>query len=70
MLIHELGEKKAKEIVNGWTKNAVTITKDDTKLIKAIEAGQCDVGIVNTYYLGRQQKKNKMTIKTFENDYD
>ena len=59
MLIHELGEKKAKEIVNGWTKNAVTITKDDTKLLKAIEAGQCDVGIVNTYYLGRQQKKNK-----------
>ena len=59
MLIHELGETKAKEVVSGWTKNAVTITKDDTNLLQAIEAGQCDVGIVNTYYLGRQQKKNK-----------
>lgn len=58
MLIHELGEEKAKEVVAGWTKNAVTITKDDTKLLQAIEAGQCDVGIVNTYYLGRLQKKN------------
>jgi len=59
MLIHELGEEKAKAIVSGWTKNAVTITKDDTKLLKAIEAGQCDVGIVNTYYFGRQQKEKK-----------
>lgn len=58
MLIYELGEKKAREVVSGWAKNSVTITKDDTKLLKAIEAGQCDVGIVNTYYLGRQQKKN------------
>ena len=58
MLIHELGEQKAKEVVAGWVKNAVTITKDDTKLLKAIKAGQCDVGIVNTYYLGRLQKKD------------
>ena len=66
MLIHELGEKKAKEVVSGWATNAVTITKDDTKLLKAIEAGQCDVGIVNTYYLGRQQKKNpKFPVKIY-----
>tara|TARA_B100000886_G_scaffold335856_1_gene293665 strand:+ start:995 stop:1978 length:984 start_codon:yes stop_codon:yes gene_type:complete len=58
MLIHELGEEKAKKVVKGWVENAVTITKNDTKLLKAIEAGQCDVGIVNTYYLGRIQKKN------------
>jgi iron(III) transport system substrate-binding protein len=66
MLIHELGEEKAKEVVSGWTKNAVTITKDDTKLLKAIEAGQCDVGIANTYYLGRQQRKNaNFPVKIF-----
>lgn len=58
MLIFELGEEKAKEVVAGWTKNAVTITNDDTQLLKAIEAGQCDVGIVNTYYLGKIQKDN------------
>lgn len=59
MLIYELGETKAKEVVAGWTKNAVSITQDDTNVLKAIEAGQCDVGIVNTYYFGREQESNK-----------
>ena len=30
---------------------------DDTKEMEAIAAGQCDVGIVNTYYYGRLMKK-------------
>jgi iron(III) transport system substrate-binding protein len=28
---------------------------DDTLLANAIAAGQCDVGLINTYYLGRLQ---------------
>ncbi|MET0095082.1 MAG: extracellular solute-binding protein, partial [Sedimenticola sp.] len=31
---------------------------NDTKTMQAIAAGQCDVGIVNTYYFGRLQKKD------------
>jgi iron(III) transport system substrate-binding protein len=59
MLIFELGKEKTKKILTGWVRNNVKIFSSDTKLIKAIEAGQCDLGIVNTYYLGRLQKENK-----------
>lgn len=54
MLIAELGEPKTETIVKGWVANLATdVFPDDTALIKAIAAGQCQVGLVNTYYLGR-----------------
>ncbi len=54
MMIARLGERKTEEIVRGWVANLATdVFPDDTSLIKAIVAGQCDVGIVNTYYFGR-----------------
>lgn len=54
MMISELGEQKTEAIVRGWVANLKTNPfPDDTSLLKAIAAGQCDVGIVNTYYLGR-----------------
>ncbi len=54
MMIAEHGEKKAEEIVSGWVKNLATnVFPDDTKLIEAIDAGICDVGIANTYYYGK-----------------
>jgi iron(III) transport system substrate-binding protein len=31
---------------------------DDTRLLQAIDAGQCDVGIANTYYYGRYIAQN------------
>jgi len=55
MLIEHHGEARAEEIVRGWVENlATTPFSSDTLLIEAVEAGQCDVGIVNTYYLGRK----------------
>ena len=58
MLIAELGEEKAEKIVSGWVKNlATTVFSDDTKLLEAIDAGLCDVGIANTYYYGRLLKE-------------
>ena len=46
-------------IVRGWVRNLATdVFPNDTKLVQAIEAGQCQVGIVNTYYLGRLQAEN------------
>lgn len=59
MLIHELGKEKAKETVRGWVKNTVKIHPNDTSVLKAVAAGECDLGIVNTYYFGRLQKKDK-----------
>lgn len=66
MLIHELGEEKTKEVVSGWVDNAVDIFSNDTAVLKAIAAGQCDVGIVNTYYYGRLVKENpELPLKLF-----
>ncbi len=54
MMIAEHGEEKTQEIVSGWVKNLATnVLSDDTKLIEAIDAGICDVGIANTYYYGK-----------------
>ena len=54
MMITELGEPATEAIVRGWVANLATDPfPDDTSLLKAIAAGQCQVGIVNTYYLGR-----------------
>lgn len=59
MLIARHGEEKAQQIVEGWVANLATDPfSNDTKVMKAIEAGACDVGIVNTYYFGRLEKEN------------
>lgn len=59
MLIAQEGEQRAEEIVRGWVENLATeVFSNDTSLMEAIVAGQCDVGIVNSYYFGRLQDKN------------
>ena len=56
MLIAEHGEEKTQQIIESWVTNlAVAPLSNDTKVMDAIIAGQCDVGIVNTYYYGRLQ---------------
>ena len=58
MMIQRLGREKAEEVVRGWVANLATQPfSNDTKVMEAIAAGQCDVGIVNTYYFGRLMKK-------------
>jgi iron(III) transport system substrate-binding protein len=57
-LIAAQGEKKAEHIVRGWVANLATdVFANDTQLLEAIAAGQCDVGIANTYYFGRIVKE-------------
>lgn len=59
MLIAEHGEASAELIVRGWVGNlAAKPFSNDTKVMKAIATGLCDVGVVNTYYFGRLQKKD------------
>lgn len=54
MMIAQYGEPKTEKIIKGWVNNLATdVYPDDTQLIEAVAAGQCAVGIVNTYYLGR-----------------
>lgn len=58
MLIAQHGIPKTEQIVKGWVDNLATdVFADDTKLMEAINTGQCDVGIVNTYYFGRLVEK-------------
>jgi len=59
MMIAEMGMAQTEKIVAGWVANlAIDPAPDDTKLLEAIAAGICDVGIVNSYYYGRLIKKN------------
>jgi iron(III) transport system substrate-binding protein len=61
-MISHHGEAKTETMVKGWVANLATnVFADDTALIKAIAAGQCQVGIVNTYYLGRILDKEPNT---------
>lgn len=53
-MIERLGEERTQEIVEGWVHNlAAPVFSSDTLLLEAIAAGQCDVGLTNSYYLGR-----------------
>ena len=55
-LIERIGVEYTETVVRGWVANLATAPfADDTQLAKAIAAGQCDVGLINTYYLGRLQ---------------
>ncbi len=67
MLIAEHGEAKAEQIVKGWVANLATdVFPDDTKMLEAIAAGQCDVGLANTYYFGRLiEKKPGLPLAIF-----
>ncbi|MFX4227768.1 MAG: extracellular solute-binding protein [Porticoccaceae bacterium] len=58
-MIASLGEERAEEVVSGWVNNlAVDPMSNDTMTIQAIEAGVCDVAIINTYYFGRLEAEN------------
>jgi len=42
------------------------VFSDDNAVIQAVAAGQCDVGVVNTYYYGRLHKeKPDLPVKIF-----
>ncbi|MFZ5655341.1 MAG: extracellular solute-binding protein [Pseudomonadota bacterium] len=57
-LIANRGEREAEAMVRGWVANlAAPPFASDTQVIEAIAAGQCDLGLVNTYYLGRLQRE-------------
>lgn len=66
-LIERLGEPEAERVVRGWISNLATdVFANDNAVMDAIAAGQCDVGIVNTYYFGRMLRdKPTLPLKLF-----
>ncbi|MGN5518245.1 extracellular solute-binding protein [Halopseudomonas sp. Lyrl_26] len=66
-MLESIGEEKTTEVIQGWLANLATpVFADDTALLQAIDAGQCDVGIVNSYYFGRlQNAQPDVKVKLF-----
>jgi len=57
-IIHNQGIEKASEVIEGWVNNLAAVPNaKDSHVMDAILAGQCDVGLVNTYYFGRLIEK-------------
>ncbi|HDY99623.1 MAG TPA: extracellular solute-binding protein [Pseudomonas sabulinigri] len=66
-MIETLGPERTTEVLQGWVNNLATpVFPDDTALLQSIAAGQCDVGIVNSYYFGRLEVANpELPVKLF-----
>lgn len=66
-IMENLGEEKTEEIIRGWVANLATdVFSDDTSMLEAIAAGQCEVGIANSYYYGRLlDEKPNFPVKIF-----
>ena len=47
------GEAAVEKMIGGWVANEPEIVNSDRPVLRAIAAGQCDVGITNSYYLAR-----------------
>ena len=52
-LLRNEGPEEAERIVASWVANDPIFINSDTDMLRAIAAGDCDVALANTYYLGR-----------------
>jgi iron(III) transport system substrate-binding protein len=60
MFINDMGVEATERMVRAWIGNlAAEPFSNDTLMLKAMAAGQCDVGITNSYYIGRLQNEQK-----------
>jgi iron(III) transport system substrate-binding protein len=48
------GEQDTEKLLESWMANDPQILGSDVDVLEAIAAGQCDVGLTNHYYLGRE----------------
>ena len=66
-MIYHLGGQQTKEVVRGWLNNLAAVPHAKDSLIMAsILAGQCDIGLVNTYLFWQTEKrKTKCATQTF-----
>lgn len=61
-ILNNLGEAKTIEVIKGWLANSVApVLTDDTAVLKAIETGKCQVGLVNSDVYGRLLEQNTNT---------
>ncbi len=65
-LIDLHGRDEALDIVEGWVANDVDVMANDVLLIDAVDAGTCDVALVNHYYLARElEERPDLNVRLF-----
>jgi iron(III) transport system substrate-binding protein len=66
-LVATIGAAKTKQVVKGWVDNlAQPSFPNDNAVIEAIANGTCEVGLVNSYYLGAlQAQRPNLPVKIF-----
>ena len=65
-LLVRYGPMRTEEIVRGWVANlALPPFSSDTKVLHALIAGNCDITIVNTYYVARLEAEWQKAGKVF-----
>ncbi len=66
-MIENLGAAQTEQVVRGWVDNLATdVFSNDTSMLEAIAAGQCQVGLSNSYYYGRILDENpNFPVKIF-----
>ncbi|MFP5252511.1 MAG: extracellular solute-binding protein [Actinomycetes bacterium] len=65
-LIDLHGRDETLAIVEGWLANDVDIMSNDILLLEALDAGTCDVALVNHYYFARElEEKPDMDVELF-----
>ncbi len=66
-MIYHHSKNRAGDIISGWVNNLAAIPNaKDSHIMNAIVSGQCDVGLVNTYYFARLIAQNpNVPLKLF-----
>ena len=66
-MIENLGAEKTEQVIRGWVANLATdVFSDDTSMLEAVAAGQCEVAVANSYYYGRLfDEKPDFPVKIF-----
>ena len=53
------GEPATRRMLESWMANEPRILGSDTDVLDAIASGRCDVGLTNSYYLGRELEEDR-----------
>ena len=64
-LINHLGADEAAAVTEGIANNVTRYINSDTGQIRAVAAGECDVAVVNHYYMGRLANGDDAAQETF-----
>lgn len=64
-LINHLGLEEATAVTEGIADNVTRYINSDTGQIRAVAAGECDVAVVNHYYMGRLANGDEDAVETF-----